>query len=197
MVCMENSVSLELRRQAVHIAVGIAAVFLIAKDVVSWNFFLFVLLTGIVISFLSLKKQLPFVSWFLKNFERKDAFPGKGALFLIAGILLSLLLFEKDIALAAIMIVTFGDSASHLAGKFFGKVKHPLNKYKFLEGTLLGFVAALIGALFFVGWQEAVPAAIVAMIIESFELKFRSKVVDDNLVIPLVAGIVIFVVRLL
>jgi len=95
------------------------------------------------------------------------------------------------------MIVTFGDSASHLSGKFFGKVKHPLNKYKLLEGTLLGFIAALIGALFFVGWQEAIPAAVVAMVVESLELKFRSKVVDDNLLIPLVAGAVISVVRMI
>jgi len=197
MVGMEKSVSLELKRQAVHIAVGLAAVFLIAKDIVSWNFFLLVLLTGITLSFLSLKKKLPFVSWFLEHFERKDAFPGKGALFLVTGILLSVVLFEKDIALASIMIVTFGDSASHLSGKFFGKVKHPLNKYKLLEGTLLGFIAALIGALFFVGWQEAIPAAVVAMVVESLELKFRSKVVDDNLLIPLVAGAVISVVRMI
>lgn len=194
---MEKSVSLELRRQLIHIAVGFAAVFLIAKDIVGWNFFLLVLLTGIVLSFLSLKKRLPLVSWFLENFERKNTFPGKGALFLVGGILLSVVLFEKDIALAAIMIVTFGDSASHLSGKFFGKVKHPLNKYKFLEGTLLGFAAALAGAVFFVGWQEAVIAAGIAMLVESFELKLRDRAVDDNIVIPLVAGAVITVMRLL
>ena len=66
---MEKSVSLELKRQAFHIAVGLAAVFLIAKDLVSWNFFLLVLLIGLVLSFLSLKKRLPFVSWFLEHFD--------------------------------------------------------------------------------------------------------------------------------
>jgi len=197
MVGMEKSVSLEIKRQAVHIAVGIAAAFLVAKGVVDWKFFLPVLLAGTALSFVSVKKRLPVVSWFLEHFERRESFPGKGALFLVAGMLLAVLLFERSIALASIMIVTFGDSISHVSGKLFGKIRHPLNKYKLVEGSILGSAAAAIGAAFFVQWQEAVPAAAIAMIVESFELKFRGMAVDDNLLIPLVAGLVISVIRVI
>ncbi|MAG15436.1 hypothetical protein CMO88_00070 [Candidatus Woesearchaeota archaeon] len=191
---MDKETSLEIRRQIFHAAVGLVSVILIANELVDWKFFLLLLLAGVLLSIFSVKRKLPLISWFLENFERKNAFPGQGALFLVAGILAAFLLFEKDIALASIMIVTLGDSVSHAFGRLFGKIKHPLNKYKLVEGSLLGFIAAAIGASLFVVWPQAVLASAIAMLVESFELKHRR--VDDNLLIPLVAGAVIFVMRM-
>ena len=192
---MEKSISLELKRQSFHITAGAVSVLLIEKGVVDWKFFLLLLLLGAFISVLSIKVRLPVIAWFLKNFERKRAkFPGQGALFLAAGILMALLLFEKDIALASITILAVGDSVSHVSGRLFGRVKHPLNKYKLIEGTLIGFVAAAIGASFFVAWPQAMAASAAAMVVEGFELKHRR--IDDNLLIPLVAGLIISVMRL-
>ena len=45
------------------------------------------------------------------------------------GAIISLFLFEKQIALASIMILALGDSFCHL-GKF-GNLKHPFNDLKF------------------------------------------------------------------
>jgi len=193
---MDKDTSLELRRQAFHIVLGLISVFLIATELVDWKFFFLVMIAGFFIAIFSVKKNLFLISWFLEHFERKDArIPGQGALYLVAGILFAVLLFEKDIALAAIMILIFGDSISHVFGKLFGKIRHPLNRYKCIEGSLVGFAAAVIGAAFFVVWTQALVAAAVAMVVESFELKLRR--VDDNLLIPLVAGLVISVMRLL
>ena len=192
---MDKDTSLELRRQAFHVVLGFTSIFLIATELVDWKFFFLVLIAGFLISIYSVKKSLFAISWFLKHFERKNTFPGQGALYLVAGILLAVLLFEKNVALASITIVTLGDSVSHVFGKLFGKIRHPLNRYKFIEGSLVGFAAAVIGAAFFVVWTQALVAAAVAMVIESFELKLRR--VDDNLLIPLVAGLVISVMRLL
>ena len=193
----QESAALELKRQILHVGTGAAAAVLIANDVVDW-FFLAVLLTGMVLSAISVKKSIPIISWFLKNFERKNAqVPGKGALSLIGGILLATLLFEKDVALAAIMILTLGDSISHLIGKYLGKTKSVLNKCKTIEGTIAGFAAGAIGASFFITWEQAAVASAAAMVAESFELKFKTKIIDDNLVIPMVAGIAISLVRFL
>ncbi|MBN2453915.1 hypothetical protein JXB11_00040 [Candidatus Woesearchaeota archaeon] len=193
---MEKNSSLEIRRQAFHIAVGLFSVFLISYGLAGWEFFALVAVAGSIVSLISTKRRLPIISWFLAAFERKDKIPGKGAIFFMVGIALSLLLFEEEIALASVMILTLGDSLSHLFGRFFGKVKHPWNSYKLIEGTLLGFAAGAIGAAAFVPWIEAIIASAIAMTVEGFELRFRSRAVDDNLIIPLVAGAVIYVLRL-
>jgi len=192
----ENS-PLEVRRQAFHIGLGLLSIFAITSELVDWKFFLILLIVGIPISIISKKRELPAIAWLLKYFDRKnEIIPGKGALFFIAGVMLALVLFEKDIALAAIMILTLGDSISHLFGRFFGKVKHPWNQYKLIEGTLLGFVAGAVGAAAFVPWNQALLASAVAMIVEGIELRFRNHSVDDNILIPLVAGIVMLIMRL-
>jgi len=192
----ENS-PLEVRRQAFHIGLGLLSIFVISSELVDWKFFLILLLVGILVSIISKKRALPGISWFLKYFDRtNERIPGKGALFFITGVMLALVLFEKDVAMAAIMILTLGDSVSHLFGRFFGKVRNPWNQYKLIEGTLLGFVAGAVGAAAFVPWNQALLASAVAMTVESIELRFRNQSVDDNVLIPLVAGVVMLIMRL-
>jgi dolichol kinase len=99
--------------------------------------------------------------------------------------------------MASIMVLALGDSVSHLFGLHFGKTKHPLSKTKFLEGTIAGFVAGFIGALVFARWLEAFLASLAAMLIEAVEIKIGTQQVDDNLIVPLIAGGVIWVVRLI
>ena len=133
-------------------------------------------------------------------FERKEElrkFPGKGVIFYFIGVYISLLLFSKDIAMASIMVLAFGDSISHIYGLHYGKIKHPLSKTKFLEGTVVGFAAGFVGALFFLPWREAFFASLVAMIVEAVEIKIGTEQVDDNLIVPFVAGAAVWVVRLI
>lgn len=107
-----------------------------------------------------------------------------------------MLLFPKEIAMASIMILALGDSVSHLYGLHYGKIKHPLSNAKFLEGTIAGFVAGFIGALIFLPWLEAFLASLAAMIVEAIEIKIGIGQVDDNLIIPIVAGTIVWAVRL-
>ncbi|NQV09213.1 hypothetical protein HQ529_05155, partial [Candidatus Woesearchaeota archaeon] len=110
---------LELRRQFFHMLLGLTAAVLIYFDIIETFFLIWLLVFGFIISALSLKRKIPVIHWFLERFERPEdmkVFPGKGALFAVFVILLSLLLFEKDIALAAIMILALGDSFGALIG---------------------------------------------------------------------------------
>jgi dolichol kinase len=52
-----------------------------------------------------------------------------------------------------------------------------------------------MGALIFLPWFEALAASLIAMIVEAFEIKMGREQIDDNIVMPLVAGIVVMVVR--
>ena len=192
-----TAITLEIKRQMFHIAFGLAIALLFAANMIDWELLSVVLVVGLIVSLLSTKYKLPIISWFLKNFERRKVkLPGKGALSLLAGILLAIIIFEKNTALAAIMVVTLGDSLSHITGKLFGKTKNPLNKYKLIEGSFMGFVFGAAGASLFVLWQHAIAASAVAMIVESIEIKFKQVIVDDNLVLPLVAGTVIYLIQM-
>ena len=101
---------------------------------------------------------------------------------------------KKNIAMAAIMILALGDSVSRLVGPY-GYLKHPFHSEKFLEGMIAGAAAGFLGALIFVSWLEALLASIIAMLIESIDLELNNFKIDDNLMIPVVAGGVIWAVR--
>ncbi len=190
----------ELRRQLFHLLIGLAAVVLLYYNILNALIIFIILVAGIILSLLCKKFKIPVVYWLLSQFEREDEFrkfPGKGAMFFCAGVLLTVKLFPKDIALASIIILALGDSISHLVGMYFGKTKGIFgNKSKYLEGTVAGIIAAFIGALLFVVWYEALLAAVVAMIAEAVELDMNKHPVDDNLIVPLAAGTSIYVLRM-
>ena len=65
-----------------------------------------------------------------------------------------------------------------------------------LEGTIAGFVAGFIGAFVILNNPfEAFFASLTAMIAEAIEIKIKTEEVDDNLIIPLVAGSAIWIIR--
>ena len=190
----------EWNRQLFHIFLGIFIVLLLKYGLIDGKIFLIIILIGLVLSYLSRYSRIPVIYWLLKKFERKNeikTFPGKGMNFYLIGCYISLILFSKEIAMASIMVLALGDSISHLYGLHFGKIKHPLSNKKFLEGTIAGFIFGFIGALAFLPWHEAVIASLAAMIVEAIEIKIGTQQVDDNLVIPFVAGASVWAVRIL
>jgi len=186
--------SFELRREAFHIFLGtiiMLLVFLFKENAV-WLLF-FALIIGMTLSLLSLKFKLPLVHFMLLHFERPRylrKFPGKGMLFFVAGCLLVLKLFSHNlnIVLASIVILTLGDSISHLVGL---KVEKKIAKRN-IGGTIAGMLAAFIGASFFVKPLFAFIAAFIAMLSENISLRVGLEEVDDNVIVPLVAGTMIF-----
>src|SRR3989338_8902713 len=212
MVYMENKISamgygefksmleeFEFRRKAFHASLGITLVLLIKFEMIGWMELVFMAISVVIFSMLSKKYRLPVIYPILKMLEREKplrGFVARGLLFYIIGAFLVVFLFPTDIALASIMVLAFGDSISHLFGVKFGRIRHPFNGKKFLEGMIAGTIAGFFGALFFVSWQEALIASLLAMLAEGIELKIGSEEVDDNIVIPLVAGTAIWVMRL-
>lgn len=184
---------LEFRRQCAHLFTGLAIILLLKIDWLNVYILSAVLIVGGLTSILSRKHRLPLIYPVLEFFERPDElrkFPGKGSFFLVLGSLLSLLIFEEQIALAAIAIMAIGDSVTSIFGIYFGRWKNPLNPIKHLDGTLFAILLATIGAYTFVDFHQAFIASTVALIFESITRKKINTVIDDNLVIPLIAGFV-------
>lgn len=190
---------LEIKRKLLHISMGIIIVLLLLYGLIGKMHIFFLVIVSIVISFLSKKHRITLVDKFMQNFERDQnlkKFPGKGVIFYLIGIYLVLSFFPMDIALAAILILTFADSISHLFGIRFGRTRHPFVSTKFLEGWFAGLIAGFVAALVFVPWYEALAASFFAMLVEGIEIKTgKEEEIDDNVLIPLVAAIAIWAVR--
>ena len=191
----------EVGRQILHAIVGLIAVALIYFEILSAFAVLLLIIVGICASLISKRIKLPFFNFFLNHFEREDMkkkFPGKGMIFFFIGILLAMQLFDKDIALAAIMILALGDSISHLVGERFGRIRNIFNGHskKLLEGTIMGTLFGFAGALLFVPIPEAFLGSLGAMIAEVIKVDLNDKTLDDNLVVPLIAGTVMLLVRM-
>jgi dolichol kinase/membrane-associated phospholipid phosphatase len=188
--------ALEVRRQAFHFALGIVACILYYKGILGDYIFVYATIVLIIIFFTNLYKIPGFYHLFYV-FERESdlkEFPGKGPIFFMLGCMISSLIFPKDIALASIIILGVGDSVSHVIGKYFGKTKHPLSQ-KLLEGSLIGAATAFLFALLFVNTWEAFLAAFIAMSVEAIDIKVGNNLIDDNLLIPITAGLVITLLR--
>ena len=115
-------------------------------------------------------------------------------IFYLLGSFFAIVLFPRDIAAASIMILALGDSFSRLVGPF-GRILHPFDDTKFVEGLVAGAIAGFVGASVFVKPMEAIIASTISMFIEGFDLKIKGFKIDDNLIIPLVAGAVIWAMR--
>ncbi len=181
----------ELRRQIAHLVTGCSIVFLLKLQLLNADVLVFILIIGGLASLISKKIRIPIIHKFLQYFERPQDlafFPGKGSFFLVLGSLIAVMFFKKDIALAAISIMAVGDSITTIVGTYFGKIKNPLNPQKHLEGTFLAIIVSTLAAFFFVDIQTAFIGSLVGMIFESLTGRYISEILDDNLVITLLAG---------
>lgn len=107
-------------------------------------------------------------------------------IFYAFGILLTLIVFPNPANSAAIAIFALGDSTASIVGRIYGKRALPFNRGKSLEGSTVGFIFALLAGAFYIAPIKALVGAVVAMLVEYLPLP-----VNDNLVTPLVTGVVL------
>ena len=188
----------EVKRQLFHLVFGIIIALFVLYGILNRISMGIALVFALILCFVCRKVKIPGIYWFLDKFEReKDLIknPGKGAFFYLLGSYIAVLLFDKNIAIASIVILALGDSVSHLVGRF-GSIPHPFTDKKFLEGLLAGIVVSFIGAVIVLGnGLEAILGSTIAMLVESFDIRIKGYKIDDNLFIPMVAGAVILAVR--
>lgn len=183
----------EVRRKIVHLLLGIAFVLLVYFDLFDGIHFVLLFFIGLILSWLCKHRYVIFFSPMLGFFERAEEikrFPGKGAITFVAGCGLSVLLFSKLAALTAIIVLAMADAASLIIGKFFGRLVHPLNPNKHLEGLIAGFVFGVPAALVFLPTMRAFIVAAFAALIETTNIRFGAWRIDDNLSVPLATGLI-------
>ncbi len=188
--------SLEFRRQLVHMMAGFAVVFFHWIGILRWRWLIALLLIGFVISLIAQTRKLPIVSQLLTQFDRPDKseIPGLGALWFVLGVAVTIWFFPTNIAYAALLILALGDSLNHLISYKIidkkGPLQMPWNPRKNWVGVLIGTLTGGIAACFFGPAFAAFSAAFIALVAETVPLKIGKIWVDDNLIVPLVAGVI-------
>ncbi len=194
-----HKVRFELKRKVFHILFGSMLILGIYFGILTPLIIGGLIVLGLVLSLLEKKRRIPLISELLDHFEREKVrtkFPGEGMLLYLGGAFIAVLFFPKDVALASITVLAIGDSVSHIAGISIGKIPHPLNNQKFIEGWVLGLLAAYFAAVLFVPARDAFIAALAGMLIEAFDVVIIKRRINDNLLIPPIAGIAILIFRI-
>ena len=196
-----GSVKLELLRKLVHVLTGIFIVLLFQAHILDISIFgLLILLFGIIVLY-NYRAERELLTKILSVNRADKEVPGLDILFYLVGAWLALLFLgvlfgEYHLAYASILVLAFGDSVAHLISRSFGATHTVLTKTTYLEGTVAGIIAASLAAWLYVPWWAALIASVIAMLVEAGELRIGDHHVDDNLIIPLVAGIVLWVMAL-
>jgi undecaprenyl-diphosphatase len=189
--------SLEFRRQSFHFIFGFLIVFahwIGALRIREIGVFLTI---GLILIILTAKKKLPILENFLKQFERKRIydFPGSGPFYFLLAVGISFVIFPIKIAYAAILILSVGDSLNHIIARnrMPKRFNFPWNRRRSLLGVFLGIFAGFFAAQFFVPWYVALIASTIAIFLETFKWRIGKFFIDDNLIVPLTAGFIMWV----
>lgn len=200
----------ELRRKAVHTAGSLIAVayYFIDKDtaVACLGIINAVLLT---IEWLRLSGKIRLPEMLLRPHENKQV---AAYIYFQLAALISIIVFEKTIAIAAILMLALGDTASGLAGSFMdgGNIRHSRKRFilkPFPIMAVMFAVCVLIGILL----QYLPPApdmknislliyvagAMGATLGDAIALRIQGRPIDDNLMIPILAGVFMTIANLL
>ena len=183
----------EVYRQLFHLCNGIFILLLygVFGKALGWVLFLLSLL-GLFLSFYHTRvSRLEWAEPLLKHLEREENrdFPGKGAILYGLGVSLAILLYNPMAVKASIACLAFGDVASTLVGKAFGRHRIFWNRRLSVEGSVAFVVASFLGMLFMLPPAYALVASVVGAFVETIPK------VDDNFSIPVLVGAVMDVLK--
>jgi dolichol kinase len=192
----------ELRRKAVHAAgslIPIAYYFTDRQTALIGLSMINAILIIVEWQRLNGKIRLPEI--LLRPHEKEQV--GAYIYFQIAS-LISIIFFEKTIAIAAILMLALGDTASGLSGALLNKGNVRYSRKKFMVKPLpivsvMFAVCVLIGLLMirlplahdmrYIPFIAYVAGALGATLGDAVPMRIQGKPIDDNLLIPLLSGI--------
>ena len=109
-----------------------------------------------------------------------------GATYLFIGMTGTFLLFNKEVAVPAVLLLTLADPAAAIVGKYFGK--EPLLGSKTWQGSLAFLGTGILIVVFFSKYAFVGFSIVLATTI----LELLPLPVNDNILIPAFAGILFY-----
>ena len=178
-------------RRLFHLLTGLSLVLILAYSDRTKGTLLILSLFIVTIIIETIRLHLPevnrlFFHYFhslLRGEEKKKL---TGTAYFLGGVLLSILLFDVDIALFSITILTVGDPAASTIGKRWGRYRI---KGKSLEGSMAFFITtAMVGLILQRLWPGLPATVIIAGVVTGTLTELLSTKVNDNFLIPLTAA---------
>lgn len=188
----------ELRRKVVHILLGTMLSLLYMYGFLTRGRFLALLGMVLFMFLVYMFWEIPLLHQFMLLVERDEdmkQFPGIGAIYFVVGFTIAAWLFPKDIAFAAMLILSWADGVAVVAGAF-GRVPF-FNKKKNWEGIIAGILAGSAAALVAVAFVEAFIGAALAMLVEGMDLTIAGWRVSDNVTVPFISGLVMLGLKMI
>ena len=191
----------EIGRKIIHITIliVIASFFFIQNNLIEAGYtaelakqVALLALVALLLVFLALEYfrlelgwKMPFFSQFIRPKEQNRMY---GVVYFLSATIISLAVFNPKVALAALLMTTFGDMVAALVGKKYGTTLIYRNK------TWAGFLAELVTNLV-VGFiiLRSLPGSIyiiIGMALVATVVETLVDELDDNLLIPIYAGFV-------
>jgi len=180
----------EIVRKGIHLASGIlmALLYTLFQKNVLIFVHLFFLITIWFLEFLRLRGMI--LIPFLRDREKKKI--GAHAFFILSTFI-SIVLFDRQIAIASILMLTIGDAASGIAQVV---KRGTLESLEGSKGAIKppDVILVMFGVCFLVGYLTvdssvtALGGAIGATIADGVHLRIYGISIDDNLTIPLYSG---------
>lgn len=200
----------ELIRKSIHL---FSVIFLVVYVLVS-NFvnhkiallflsFLLVILFELEYARVEVGAKIPLLRklWEYRRDKEKNHMGAE--IYFLLGAIISLAIYDLRIAAAGILMVTFGDMAAAIIGTRFGRTPLPYIKDKAWEGFLAELAVNLLIGFFVLRqpvngkmwWDSSLfPAGepmwiiIVIMAVTATVVETAVKKLDDNLLVPVIAG---------
>jgi glycerol-3-phosphate acyltransferase PlsY len=188
-----------LKRGLFHIFGGliipIAALFL-PKTVliISLGVVTFIFLTFELVRFRAQGINRWFLSLFQPLLREEEASRLSGTSYILIASLIAFLAFPRDVAVLALSFLALGDAVATMVGKQVGKSKL---LGKTLEGDLACFVSCLIIGIIF--YYAGLNISLLTILVGSVSAAVAEAVplpINDNLTIPLFAGLMMTVMQL-
>jgi dolichol kinase len=200
----------ELRRKAVHTAGSIIAIayYFIDRETAIAGLAI-INATLLIVEWQRFNGKIRLPEILLRPHEKEQV--GAYIYYQVAA-LISVIFFEKTIAIAAILMLALGDTVSGLSGALLnmGNVRYSRKKFmvKPLPIVSVMFAVCVVIGLFMVRLPLAhdmryipffayIAGALGATLGDAVPLRIQGKPIDDNLMIPLLSGIFMTITNLL
>lgn len=154
-------------------------------------------LTGLVVAIEAARLSRPgFNAWLgrlvpVSVKEREAAHP-TGTTYLLIGTFITLLAFPKEVAITALYFAAIGDPVAAFVGESAGRIRF---RKKSLEGFAAGFAACVIVGSLLAAYTHLTLPAVALGALAASAIEFLPVPLDDNLTMPVAAGLVLTFVR--
>jgi phytol kinase len=182
----------EVGRKIIHLTILIVlALFFAIKNQASEQlallFLVALLIVFLILEYLRLEMnvKMPFFHQFIRP---KEQFRVYGVVFFLSSTIIAFAVFDTAIALAALLMTTFGDMMAAIIGKKYGTTV--LFRNKTVLGSVVELatnlvVAVAISLLFVINIYVLIAMAFAATAVE-----ISVDELDDNLAVPVISGFV-------